>query len=81
MDGKYSDLRHKTFLDFAPMDEALDEIICGHSEEDKEFFLSNLEENSRMMTFMAFTDFTDDKELVRAIEDCFREEYNSIFNE
>lgn len=78
---EYGNLRTKTFLDFAPSDRAMDEILCGHTEEDKAFFLKHLSEDSRMMTFIWFTDYTDDRKLINAINKEFREEYEAIHNE
>lgn len=74
------DLRHKTFLDFNPSDEALDEILCGHDQSDKDFFLSNLNDEYRFSTYTSFTDFAS-PELAKAIREEYAEELLSLFNE
>lgn len=78
---EYGNLRTKTFLDFAPSDRAMDNILGGHTEEDKALFLKYLDGHSRMMTFMCFTDYTSDKELVKAINREFGNEYDAVHNE
>lgn len=84
-DNKYSDLRSKTFLNFSPSNEALDEILGGHSKEDVELFMSCVASEDmvqfRMITFMDFTAFTKDKQLKEAIEKEFGAEHELIFNE
>lgn len=74
----YSDLqlRSKTFLDFTTDKAVIDEIIG-----DKEFFLSHIDDYSRMMTYVEFSELTSDKKLSQAIMQEFGLEYNSIFNE
>lgn len=78
---EYGNLRTKTFLDFAPSDRAMDNILGGHTEEDKAFFLKHLDEHFRMMSFVCFKDYTDDKELIKAINREFRDEYDAVHNE
>ena len=79
---EYGNLRTKTFLDFAPSDRAMDDIIGGHGEEDKAFFIQHLDEqNNRVSSFMEFTDYTDDKKLIKAIRQEFEKEWESMFNE
>lgn len=46
MADKYIDLKDKTILDFNPSDDALDEIIGGHTQEDKEQYLRGLEDKT-----------------------------------
>ena len=75
---EYGNLRTKTFLDFVPSDRAKDEILCGHTEADKASFLEHLNEDSRMLTFIWFTDY---RKLINAINREFRDEYDAIHNE
>ena len=81
-------LRERTFLDFTSNPAILDKIIEGHSEADKEEFLLTVSpdnapasEENRIITFMAFANLCEDKELAKAIKSEFGEEYSSIFNE
>lgn len=80
MDHSKLELRKKTFLDFNPSDEALDEILGGHEQSDKDLFLSCLDEHSRFMTYDSFIDYAD-KELAKAIEQEYAEEIASFYNE
>ncbi|AGB29739.1 hypothetical protein Prede_2596 [Prevotella dentalis DSM 3688] len=80
MDYSKLELRKKTFLDFNPSDEALDEIIGGHEQSDIDLFLSCLDEHNRFISYDSFIDFAD-KELARAIEQEFAEEIASFYNE
>lgn len=87
MDYGNLQLRSKSFLDFTTDPAILDAIIEGHSKADKEDFLRSLSpdnsaaEQTRAMTFMAFVDFCEDKQLAVAIEAEFGDEYRAIFNE
>lgn len=88
MDYGNLQLRSKSFLDFTTDPAILDEIIEGHSKADKEDFLQSLSpdnapasEQNRAITFMAFADLCEDKQLAAAIEAEFGEEYRAIFNE
>lgn len=83
-----SQLRNKSFLDFTTDPAILDAIIGGHGKADKEDFLHALRpenapasEQTRAITFMAFVDFCEDKQLAAAIEAEFGDEYRAIFNE
>lgn len=88
MDYGNLQLRSKSFLDFTTDPAILDEIIEGHSKADKEDFLRSLSpdnapasEQNRAISFMAFADLCEDKQLAAAIEAEFGEEYRAIFNE
>lgn len=74
-------LRERTFLDFTDDPAILDEILGGHSQDDKEIFLSNISDTSRAVSFIEFSDLCDDKNLAKAIEVEFEEEYHATFNE
>lgn len=74
------DLRHKTFLDFNPSNEALDEILGGHEQSDKDSFLSCLEEESRFTTYRWFIDFAS-PELAKAIRKEYDKELLALYNE
>jgi hypothetical protein len=80
MDYGNLQLRSKSFLDFTTDPAILDEILGGHSKADKEEFLRHVDQE-RAMTFMAFVDFCEDKQLAAAIEAEFGAEYRAIFNE
>ncbi|MBQ7683151.1 MAG: hypothetical protein IJT48_01575 [Bacteroidaceae bacterium] len=97
MNEKYTDLRHKTLLDFNPSEEALDEILCGHTQADIDIFLGAIADKTpygcgnfedtpsgeveRMLSFMSFIDFIQDKDLIEAIEREFGKEYELLHNE
>lgn len=88
MDYGNLQLRSKSFLDFTTDPAILDEILGGHSEADKEEFLhiaigeiNPLAEQNRALTFMEFTDFCQDEQLVNAIKAEFGKQVESIFNE
>jgi hypothetical protein len=87
MDSKYSDLKSKTFLDFQPSKEALenifsasgldDEDLRDYLQEEIDYFLDEVKDDSerRAQTFIEFMDYTDDEKLKAAIKDQFREAY------
>lgn len=88
MDYGNFQLRSKSFLDFTTDPAILDEILGGHSKADKEEFLQSLSPNNapaseqnRAITFMAFADLCEDKQLAAAIKAEFGDEYRAIFNE
>lgn len=74
-------LRERTFLDFTDDPAILDEILGGHSQADKEIFLSNISDTSRAVSFIEFSDLCDDKKLAKVIMSEFKEEYHTTFNE
>ena len=88
MDYGNLQLRSKSFLDFTTDPAVLDEILGGHSKADKEDFMQSLSpdnapmsEQNRAITFMAFAEFCEDKQLAADIEAEFGDEYRAVFNE
>lgn len=80
MDYGNLQLRSKSFLDFTSDPAILDEILGGHSEADKDYFLRHVDQD-RAMTFMYFADFCEDKKLAQAIEKEFGAECRAVHNE
>jgi hypothetical protein len=79
MDYDNLQLRSKTFLDFTDDEEIIEEIVGD--KDDREFFLTHVNEYSRSRTFIFFADFTPDKKLAAAIKKEFDRELRHMFDE
>lgn len=71
------DLRNKTFLDFTNDKKIINEIIGG---DDACFFLDNIDDSSRIASYLEFAELTGDSNLAKAIMKEFSVEAGIVFN-
>lgn len=73
-----SDLRNKTIFDFTDDIKILEELV---STTDKETYLKGLTAEGRAFGLIDYAEYTDNKELLEAVEKEFETELAAFFNE
>ena len=74
----YTDLRNKTIFDFTNDIAILEELV---STTDKETYLKGLTPEGRAFGLIDYAEYTDNKELLEAVEKEFETELAAFFNE
>lgn len=72
----YKDLRKKTILDFTSDAEIIEELIG-----DPKLFIENLTEQSRAFSLIDYAEYTENKEMAKAVNKEFEKEFSEFFNE
>ncbi|MBV5348876.1 hypothetical protein JZU61_04370 [bacterium] len=67
---KYDNLKQKTIFDLTEDKEILDQIVAPG---EKDFFLQNMTDNERAVTFLELADLTGDTDLEKATMEQFKD--------